>query len=378
MKDMLNEPSEKILGVGYDYETDEMAVRIGEKHKREVWTKQEVLSFISSIYDPTGLVAPWIWLGKLIFQEINRLGLGWKDVVPPELLARFLKWKESIVHLKVLRVPRWTNPLGLENYLCDLVIFSDASNLGYGIVGYVIKYLPGGGVRSVSLLIGKCHVVPTGMSKNKTKDGIDHDDSIPRLELCAAKLAAQWRDILLRQSGEKFNNIYLFSDSLTVLSWLTDYDKRFKTFVNFRVKYIRKNSNVETEWRYVPTNLNPADLCSRGIEANDFKKWAFYYNGPPFLLLPPSEWPPKTENAPKKREETSSEVDLMEGRLVKSPTDAAYAMATFSPLELLAADATLMEPKLEIAAQEFQPWPLRVAAKHEEWRKKVRMIAIVR
>ena len=40
----------------------------------------------------------------------------------------------------------------------------------------------------------------------------------------------------------------------------------------------------------MPSNLNPADLASRGIRANssEMKKW---FEGPEFLTKPRSEWP---------------------------------------------------------------------------------------
>ena len=92
---------------------------------------------------------------------------------------------------------------------------------------------------------------------------------------------------------ENFNNIYLSTDLLSVLSWLSDYDKFERKF--------------EIEWRNVPTHLKPAD----------FKKWSFYNNTPPFLLLPPSDWPSRKKD------------EMM-------------------PLQLLAADATRKESEIDV------------------------------
>ena len=373
-KELLSESPDKILGVGYDYEKDEMHIRIGDKHEREVRTKQEVLSWISSVYDPFGHVSPYVLPGKKFFQQINELNLGWKDIVPDEILIPFNKWKESVVHLKNIRIPRWTNPLGLEDSLCDLVIFADASKEAFGIASYFRRYLRGGGGTSgispeefrkhcsISPAVFKAKVTPLQMMRNITKDALDHGDSIPRLELTAAKLAAQWRDTLVRDSGETFENVYLFSDSLTVLGWLSNFEKRFATFENFRIKFIRKVTKLQN-WRHIPTNLNPADLCSKGIEANDYKRWSFLHNGPDFLKLPLSEWPPI-------RPIIEKDTD--------GPETIDVEMADFSPFELMVVGGTLEDVQVEAALHSADPWPLQVAAKQDTWRKKIRSIAIVR
>ena len=46
-----------------------------------------------------------------------------------------------------------------------------------------------------------------------------------------------------------------------------------------------------TQTRFIPGELNPADIGSRGIKADDDDNWSLFQNGPPFLLLPPDQWP---------------------------------------------------------------------------------------
>merc|ERR1712228_913096 len=114
------------------------------------------------------------------------------------------------------------------------------------------------------------------------------------------------------------------------------------------------------------TDQNPADLCSKGIKANDYKKWEFYHKGPSFLLLPTSEWPParptKLESElehqdgsaqlfamlsedPRMKdegfEETSLEEDVLQERLVNTP------------LQLLAIEGTYGDPELEVEPQTY-------------------------
>ena len=94
----------------------------------------------------------------------------------------------------MLKISRLTNPLGLSDSITEICIFCDASKMGYGLVIYMRKSVKGAtdsSQISVSFLLSKSHVVPSNMNLNPTKDAIPHGDSIPRLELTAAKAAAQ-------------------------------------------------------------------------------------------------------------------------------------------------------------------------------------------
>ena len=371
-KEFLEDIPEKILGVGYDYKTDEMAVRVKEKHFRTVITKRDALSWLHSLYDPFGIVAPYHLIGRQHFQLMNETEISWNDKVPDEILIPFNKWKDLIIHLRQIKIPRWTNPLGLEDCKSDLIIFCDSSATGWGHCSYVKRYLQGGSDRSsVSLLIGKAHVVPLSMNKNPTEHAIPHGDSIPRLELNAARGAAEMRDLILREAGESFDNVYLFSDSLTVLGWLFNFEKRFKTYENFRIKAIRSLSKL-SEWRHCPTQLNPADLCSKGIQANEFKKWDFYLNGPKFLLSPTSQWPPiNPVNAPVPSD-SAADIDI--GIVTGEIEEAHFG----SPAELLIIGATAEEPEIVVDHHDHEPWPLQVSKRTDKWEKKIRLIAMVR
>merc|ERR1712015_453710 len=45
------------------------------------------------------------------------------------------------------------------------------------------------------------------------------------------------------------------------------------------------------EWWWVDSKSNPADYCTRGIQAHEAEKWRIFHNGPDFLWKPKSEWP---------------------------------------------------------------------------------------
>ena len=59
-------------------------------------TKRELLSFISSIYDPVGLMAPVTLEPKLIIQDLWRRQIDWDVELPDDLKLRWTKWKQAL------------------------------------------------------------------------------------------------------------------------------------------------------------------------------------------------------------------------------------------------------------------------------------------
>ena len=88
-----------------------------------------------------------------------------------------------------------------------------------------------------------------------------HNDSIPRLELTAARLAVQVRQMLVDEVGELFERIFHWTDSECVLKQIMDRKTRYKTFVHNRLSVIRELSDIR-DWHFVDTKNNPSDDCS--------------------------------------------------------------------------------------------------------------------
>ncbi|XP_063586874.1 uncharacterized protein LOC134764225 [Penaeus indicus] len=64
----------------------------------------------------------------------------------------------------------------------------------------------------------------------------------------------------------------------------------FSSITN-RLTTIHEGSSVE-DWHYINSELNPADLASRGMYVNcDEEKISRWFQGPEFLSKPTSEWP---------------------------------------------------------------------------------------
>ena len=64
-------PTERALGLVWH--TDDDVFKISVKEKDPVMTRRELLSYLSSVYDPFGIVCPFVLIAKLLFQGETRL-----------------------------------------------------------------------------------------------------------------------------------------------------------------------------------------------------------------------------------------------------------------------------------------------------------------
>lgn len=126
-------PMEKALGMCWNTESDTLTIYIGDKSKP--LTKRGVLSVISSMYDPLGMVAPSLLHGRLIMQEASRLKLGWDETIPEPLQSRWFTWMDSLNELTKVALDKCIKPKGFGPVVsCQLHNFCDASERGYGSV----------------------------------------------------------------------------------------------------------------------------------------------------------------------------------------------------------------------------------------------------
>ena len=60
------------------------------------------------------------------------------------------------------------------------------------------------------------------------------------------------------------DEIFYWTDATVVLRYISNSSSRFEAFVGNRIELLHTLTAV-SQWRYVPTNDNQADLASRGI-----------------------------------------------------------------------------------------------------------------
>ena len=91
------------------------------------------LSTVSSVFDPLGLVSPFIQIGKGILQELCRDGEGWDDKVPEHIRVRWEKWGSEVPLLENIHqeVVDRDNVKGRKktSYLRKLDPFLDENNV---------------------------------------------------------------------------------------------------------------------------------------------------------------------------------------------------------------------------------------------------------
>ena len=155
--------------------------------------------------------------------------------------------------------------------------FSDASSTGYGQVTYLRIENEKGDIHC-AFLMGKARVAPVKTMK------------IPRLELTAATVSVKVGEMIAKELDEPAESKTYWTDSTTVLKYIRNNKQRFHVFVANRVQTIRDATN-SNQWRYVGTDINPADDSSRGLKGHELSKQHCWITGPNFLWLHESEWP---------------------------------------------------------------------------------------
>lgn len=257
---------ERTLGVEWNVQLD--AFQFSLSLKDTPLTRRGIMSSVYSIFDPLGLLAPFVLTGKLILQDLCRDGAEWDDPVPETVRSRWSKWRSEIPSLYALVVPRCYKPNGF-GVVCarELHHFSDACPDGYGQCSY-LKLVNENGDTACALVAAKARVAPIKAL------------SVPRMELTAAVVSARVSELLQRELEECKH--FFWTDSTVVLGYVRNSAKKFHTYVANRVQVIR-DASVPTQWRHVRTNDNPADIASRGISAKALINCDLWWQGPSFL-----------------------------------------------------------------------------------------------
>ncbi|XP_030844258.1 uncharacterized protein LOC105444708 [Strongylocentrotus purpuratus] len=288
-------PIERTLGIMWNMETDTFSFKV--KPKEVPATRRGILSSMSSLYDPLGFVAPFIVTAKILLQDLCAQGKGWDEEVGQEELQRWEKWLAEIPELTSINIERCYKPTDFEGVTNELHIFCDASERAYAACAYL-------------RIVGKEGQIHTAFVMGKTRLCPLKKMTIPRLELSAAVLAVQLYQIIQEELRIPIDRVTYWTDSTSVLLYISNESRRFRTFVANRVAKIHKISD-KRQWRHVDTLRNSADDGSRGIPARSLDRWL---TGPEFLLQEKEVWP---EDPASLKKEDVPELDLQNDSEVK-------------------------------------------------------------
>ncbi|XP_057656756.1 uncharacterized protein LOC130894159 [Diorhabda carinulata] len=283
----------KTLGTVWNFSEDILKYvtnpEFGPDHYK-IFTKRRILSVISQIFDILGLIGPVITRAKLFMQKLWGLIIGWDDPVPDNVLISWLQFYNSLKLIEKLKISR--HILITDFISIEMHVFTDASQYAYGTPIY-FRSMNSLDTVNVNLVCSKSRVAPLKVI------------SIPRLELCAALLGVELAHTVIKATENeiKIDKIFYWCDSTIVLAWISSESSKLKTFVANRVSKIQTFSHSH-QWRYIPTDLNPADYISRGVHPGEIQELDSWFFGPKFLSSSNQYWPNNIE--------TQSNTDLPE------------------------------------------------------------------
>ena len=184
-----------------------------------------------------------------------------------------------------MKIPRRIVAEGGSAAHAELHVFGDASERAFGAVAYLRTVTVNGNVK-VAMITSKTRVAPPP-PRNLT---------IPRLELLAAQLAATLADYIHDTFKAANLRTVMWSDSTITLAWIKGKKER-RVFVQNRVNDIRKKTDPIC-WHHCPGEMNPADLASRGMTAEELLSSTLWWN--PVWLSQPNptllyQWEPPSE-----------------------------------------------------------------------------------
>lgn len=168
--------------------------------------------------------------GKLLLQQLVTIGnkrngsqLNWDDPLPDAMSQRWQSWKDSVIDLEQVAIPRYFKPEAFGPVVRNEIhSFSDASQDAIGAVVYLRQFNEKNEV-NLSFLFGQSKVAPTKLT------------TISRLELCGAVLSTQAVKKVLKEIDIKIDDVVFYTDSKVVLGYIQNDSRRFFVYVASRV-----------------------------------------------------------------------------------------------------------------------------------------------
>ena len=197
----------------------------------------------------------------MLLQELWSRGYDWDDVIVDEVANKISEWFRHMESLADIRVPRCLREAGKKIVKKSVITFVDALLKAYGAVAYL-----------------HCEYEDTSVScrliSSKTKVAPLKPISVPRLELMAAVLGLRLTQRIVSILEVSMDTVMFYSESNDVLWWICGHGREFRAFVATRIGEIQMNTEP-AQWQHVPTDQNPADLCTRGTTPKELSDCVF-------------------------------------------------------------------------------------------------------
>ena len=98
-------PIFKTLGMVWNAETD-MFSFYQEIPEFSPWTKRKCLSAAAKIYDPLGLITPFILRARLFIQTLWEFEQGWDENLPDTMTKSWIEWFHELKDLPKIQIQR--------------------------------------------------------------------------------------------------------------------------------------------------------------------------------------------------------------------------------------------------------------------------------
>ena len=294
----------RVLGTGWDTNTDslfiEVKVNVSPKRKGvhtlpniqfenikeefpEILTKRIIWRVVLGQFDLLGLASVFLIRLKLLMRDLSGEDgkkYGWDSAVSGSVRDRFVNLLEMLKDIQDLRFPRCIKPAGYKkDNKPDLLCFGDGSKQAFCTLAY-IRWQMEDGEYKCFLLSGKTRVAPLKKI------------SVPRIELMGAVGAVRLAENIQSSISLEFGRRFFFTDSSAVFGMIRGECGAFQEFVGTRTGEIKSKSNPDTEWFWLPTKENPADMGTRDdITPSSLGPESTYLNGLPWMKTSEEKWP---------------------------------------------------------------------------------------
>ena len=209
---------------------------------------------------------------RLLYSEACKQKVSWDESIAGSIQSKWKTWIDGLPSLVNVRIKHWydcTTPF-------QLPFFLDASSLARGTVCYVCSIFKD----SVN-----CQMIMAKSRICNTKRTI-----VSRQELEAALDAVTLSRVVKQELELDSCQCFFWTDSTIVIQSLHAQCKRFSLFPRNRLLRILKHTKVN-DWKFVPSELNPADKASRGLTTEELLRDKTRFDGPVFLSSSTEDWP---------------------------------------------------------------------------------------
>jgi len=199
------------------------------------------------------------------------LSIGWDEPLNEELALRYSSWLSDLLKVQCIPGKLCYIPNSEETVVSFQIHgFGDSSEVAYAAVVYL----------KIETSKGAC----TRLVMSKTRVARLAKQTIPRLELLATLILSRLVErVCVALPVIKVDEVYCWTDPTTTLHLIKGVGREYKQFVESRVREIRQNVPPES-WSHCLGIENPADLPSRGMNAEALKQSETWWHGPPWLV----------------------------------------------------------------------------------------------